>query len=65
MDRRDFFRTIFRISATTAAIGVSAYVLLKNNGNEEACKTFNACSNCSSLKSCEKPQATAFKNDGK
>ncbi len=63
MNRRQFFNSFLRTGAAVGILSLGAYVLLKNNSNDEACETFNACNNCSSVKKCDKPQATKYKNN--
>ena len=63
MNRRQFFNSILRTTAGVGIVSLGAYVLLKNNGNNKACETFNACTNCSSVKKCDKQQAIKFRND--
>ncbi len=63
MNRRQFFNSFLRTGAAVGIVSLGAYVLLKNNANDEACETFNACTNCSSLKKCDKQQANVHKKN--
>lgn len=63
MNRRYFIKNILRASVAVGVVSMGAYILLKNGDNEEDCETFNACSKCSSVKNCDKPEAIEFKNN--
>ena len=67
-NRRNFFRTLARISALTGLAAVSAVATAlrnpKSEPNRQSCINQGLCNNCSAFKNCELPTALSAKRNG-
>ncbi|MBN2377914.1 MAG: hypothetical protein JXD22_16065 [Sedimentisphaerales bacterium] len=67
-NRRDFFRTLLRVTALTGLAAVSAVVTVLRNPkpqtNRQSCINQGLCKNCSAFKNCELPTALSIKSKG-